>query len=162
MFFIMSSSKPLSIASGIVSSLSLALRNRMISALVGVIDTATTLPARRCSTSSRTCNLPARNIRVLGDLCRICCSDSSSFPRYSATHSSRASKHMKVDREHAISCNISTTWLSSSLRPPVVFLSFRNASTIFGGIFSRPLTSCFKRALRTVVGDCSFWEAKSK
>ena len=152
----------LSIASGVMSSLNFALRNRMMSVLVGVIDTATTLPARCFSTSSRTCNLPARNIHVLGDLYWICCSDLSSFPRYSATHSSRASKHMNVGREHAISWNIPTTWRSSSLRPPVVFLSFRKASTIFGGTFSSPRTTCFRRALKTVVGDCSFWVTKSK
>ena len=162
MFCIMSSSKLLSIASGVVSSPSFALRNRMISSLVGVIDTATTLRARCFSTSSRTCNLPARNIRVLGDLCRICCNDSSSFPRYSATHSSSASKHMKVGREDTISCNIPKISPSSSLRPPVVFFWSRKASTIFAGMFSSPRTSCFRRELRIVVGDCSFWAAKSK
>ena len=134
----------------------------MISSLVGVIDTAATLPARCFSTSSRTCNLPARNIRALGDLCRICLSDSSSFARYSVLHSSRASKHMKVGREDAISCKISTTWPSPSLWPPVAFFWSWKASRIFTGIFSSPPTTCFRRELRTVVGDCSFWAAKSK
>ena len=158
----MSSSKLMFIASGIVSSLSFALKNRIMSALVGVIDTPTTLPARCFSTSSRTWNLPVRNIRVFGDLCRIFCSDSSSFVRYSGTHSSSASMHIKVGREDEVSCNSSTTWPSPSLWPPVVFFRSRKASTIFAGIFSSPLTTCPRRDLRTVVGDCSFWTAKSK
>jgi len=162
MFFIMSSSKLLFIASTVVSSLSFAFRNRIMSALVGVIGTVTALWERCFSTSSRTCNLPVRNIRVFGDLCKICCSDSSSFARYSATHSSSASMHIKVGREDEASCNISTTWPSPSLCPPVVSFRSRKASMIFAGIFSSPPTTCFRRELRTVVGDCSFWTAKSK
>jgi len=102
------------------------------------------LPARCFSTSSRIYNLPARNIRVLGDLCRICFSESSSFARYSAMHSSSASMHMKVGREDAISCKISTISPSPSLRPPMTFFWARKAWTILTGISASPPATCFK------------------
>ena len=162
MVLIMSSSKALSISSGDVSSLSLARRNRMISSLVGVMDTTTTLSARYFSTSSRICNLHARNIRVVGDLRRILLKESSNFARHSVVHSSKASRHMKVGREEEIFCNICTISSSSSFRPPITFSCSRKAWTMSAGISSSPLTTCFRRELRMAVGDSSFWAAKSK
>ena len=134
----------------------------MISSLMGIMVTAAALRARRFSTSSRICNLPVRNIRVLGDWCRIRFSESSSLVRYSGTHSSNASMHMKVGRLDEISCNISTISPSPSFRPPTTFPWSRKAWTIFSGMLSSSQTTCFRRELRMLVGDCSLWAAKSK
>ena len=134
----------------------------MISSLAGCNGRSCYTPGKVFLHLSRICNLPARIIRVLGELCRICFSSSSSSAVYSVMHSSSASMHMKVGREDEISCSISTTWPSSSLRPSVVFLWSRKASTTCSGTVSGVTTTSFRRELSSVVGDCSFWAAKSK
>ena len=113
--FIISSSKLSSIASSIVSSLSFARRNMMISFLVGVMDLAAAFLARCFSTSARICGLPVRNIRVPGDFWRIWLSESRSFIRCPGEHSSGASMHIKVRREDEISCKNSIISGSASL-----------------------------------------------
>ena len=79
MFSTMSSSKLISIASGVISSFILARRKRMISSLVGVMDIATTFLARRFSTSPQMWKLQVRNTLVLGELPKICFSKSSTL-----------------------------------------------------------------------------------
>ena len=56
----------------------------------------------------------------------------------------------------------STISPSPSFRPPMTFFSSWKTWTIFAGISSSPPTTYFKREPRTLIGDYSFWEAKSK
>jgi len=112
---IISSCKLSSIASGIVSSLSFARRNVVISFLVGVMDLVHALPAICLSTSPRICGLPVKNSRAPWDFWSIWLSESRSPARYLGGHSSRASMHINVRLEEEISCRNSTISASARL-----------------------------------------------
>jgi len=142
-------------ASGTASSPIFALRNMVISFLVGIMDLVVALPARCSSTSFWICGLPVRNIRAPGVFRRSWSSESRSFTRHPGGHSSRASMHINVHREEEISCKNSTVSPSAGLWPPTAFPQFRNALTILSGTSSSPSTTCFSTEPRIAAGDCS-------
>ena len=161
-FCMISFPKLSSIALGIVSSFNFARSNVMISFLVDIIDLVAALPARRPSTSPRTCGLPVRNSRLPGDLWRIWLSKVRSFARCSARHSSMASMHINVGRENMTSYKNSTISQSISFWLPMIFFCLRKALTIFSGTSPSPPTMCLSTEPRTAAGDCPSWTAKSK
>ena len=130
-FCIMSSSKVSSIASGIVSSFNFIRRNAMISFLVGVMDLVAALLARCLSTSPRTCGLPVRNSRVRGHLWRIWLSESRSFTRCPAGHSSRPSMQIYIHREDEISRKSSTIFYERRLLTTNNLLSISESFSYF-------------------------------
>ena len=158
----MSASRSLSIAPRIESLSSLARRYLTISLLLGAMDRVAVLPASRISISPRICGLPVINTRVLGDLSRTCLSELRMSGLCSSVHSSRASRHRNDRCEGVIVCNILTISESCSPRPPITLFWSSKACTISAGKSLKPLTTCLRREPSILVGDCSFWEAKSK
>ena len=134
----------------------------MISALVELIQTLSTCPARRLSISVRIWGLPVTNIRIPGARSRTSFSESRSLNRSTPAHSSRASMHINVGRADAIAFSIVTRLASWGLRPPIVLFCCWKALAIPSGIFSIPVTICFTKEPSVLVADCSFRAAKSK
>ena len=152
--FIIFYSKLLSIASGIVSPFSCAWRNMTISSSVSVMGLVAALAARCFSTSPKICCLPVGNIRVPGEFWRIWLSESKSFARWLAGHSSKESMHITVSWE-IISCKNSTISASASLWRPITLLLSRKAFAIACGILLPPPATCFNTEPRISARDCS-------
>ena len=118
------------------------------------------LAARCFSTSPKICCLPVRNIRVPGEFWRIWLSESKSFARWLAGHSSKASMHINV-RWEIISCKNSTISASTSLWRPMTLLLSRKAFTIACGTSLRPPATCFSNEPGISARDCSsLWEVE--
>ena len=102
------------------------------------------------------------NIRVQGDVSRICFSELRSLTRCATAHSSHASMHINVRSEDVMAWSIFTISGSRGPRPPMTILCSSKARVISSGTLSIPPTTCLTKEPRILATDCSFRAAKSR
>ena len=145
-----------SIASDSESLLNLIVTYPRISPSVGFIGDSSGYPGKYFFASSRMCGLPVMKSRIFGHSRTMCCKESQSSGRRFVGNSSSASMQMNPRRNNETDL-ITIFWISRSrsVLPSTFLFEQSKASLISSGIGSTPATSCFKRAAKTLIADCS-------